>query len=123
VLQGLNSGVRFLLELAALGATGSWGWQTGSGVGRPLLAIAAPLAVAVVWGLLLAPRARWFPPLGVRVGLEVAVFGSAAAALADVGHRTAAVALAGAATVSCLLLHLWRQDEQARRQVARTVRP
>jgi hypothetical protein len=38
VLEGANLALRFLLELAALGAVGYWGWRTGSRLTRPLLA-------------------------------------------------------------------------------------
>lgn len=48
----------FALELLALYTLGRWGWQVG---GWPA-ALAAPLVFAVVWGLLLAPRATF--PLG-----------------------------------------------------------
>ena len=69
-LKGANLALRFLLELAALAAVGYWGWDAGG----PLLAIAAVAAVAVVWGLFVAPKRRFDlsaadPPRGRARGL------------------------------------------------------
>jgi Protein of unknown function (DUF2568) len=65
VLKGLNLGVAFLLELAALAAFGYWGAQAGGGtLGKIALAVGAPLLVAVVWGLFLAPKAVLQAPSG-----------------------------------------------------------
>ncbi len=100
-MRPANDVLRFLLELSALAAVAYWGWSEHGGVWRWVLVVAAPLAIAVVWGQWVAPKAR------VRVGdpwkllLEVLVFGSAVAALAAAEQAVLAVVLAAAT-----LLHL-----------------
>jgi hypothetical protein len=74
-----------------------------------VLAVAAPLAVAVVWGRWMAPRSP------SRVGdpwslvIELIVFGSAVAALARAGQPTLAAVLAGATGVHLALTFLLGQ--------------
>jgi hypothetical protein len=57
-LKNANLLVRFLLELSALAATAYWGFATSSGLTQWLLGIAAPAAVATVWGLFVSPKAK-----------------------------------------------------------------
>ncbi|MCM3628427.1 YrdB family protein [Paenibacillus glycanilyticus] len=78
----------FVLELAALVVFGYWGYQLRSAeVFRILLAVAAPLAVAILWGLFLSPKASvpifTYP---VRTALKLVVFLVASAALFVTGH-------------------------------------
>jgi hypothetical protein len=68
-----------------------------------LLGIGAPLLAAIVWGALVAPKARWPLPLQVRLVIELLLFASAAGALAVAGQPVLAVVLAGAALVTSLL--------------------
>lgn len=57
-MKAANLAVRFLLELCALAALAVWGWQVPDQiVVSVLLAIAAPLVAATVWGLWVAPKA------------------------------------------------------------------
>ena len=85
----INLAVRFLLELAALAALGVWGWQQGQGWVRFVLAVGMPLLAAVLWGTFRVPNdpgpARVAVPGVVRLVLELAIFGSAIWALADIG--------------------------------------
>ena len=95
MVRPANDVLRFILELSALAAVAYWGWSEHGGVWRWVLVAAAPLAIALVWGQWVAPKAR------ARVGdpwkllLEVLVFGSAVAALAAADQRTLAIVLAG----------------------------
>jgi uncharacterized protein DUF2568 len=103
-VRAANDGLRFLLELSALVAVAIWGYDLTDGPLRWLLAIAAPLAVAVVWGRWLAPRSpRRLLDDPRRLALEVAVFGAAAAALVASGHTWSGVVLAAAAAVHLAL--------------------
>jgi hypothetical protein len=93
----VNLAFRFLLELAALGAMGVWGWHHGAGPFRALLALALPLAGAALWGVFAVrgdPSRSGSAPIPVpgflRLGLEAAFFGFAAWALHATGHRTSA---------------------------------
>jgi Protein of unknown function (DUF2568) len=92
VFKSLALTVRFLLELAALGAVGWWGFETGDGVAGWVLGLGAPLLVAVVWGAFISPKATVKVPKAVWVGLQVLVFGAAALALAAVAPGWVAVA-------------------------------
>jgi len=76
-----NDGLRFFLELAMLASVAYWGWTEGDGWWRWVLLVLAPLAVAALWGKYLAPKsdARVADPW--RLGVEVALFGSATLAL------------------------------------------
>ncbi len=105
-LRSANLGLRFLLELASLAALAAWGFHTGDSLPADLvLGVGAPLAAAVLWGAFIAPKARFPVPLGVRVVLELVVFGSAAVALWAAGWHTAALAFAAAVIVSEALLY------------------
>jgi Protein of unknown function (DUF2568) len=105
-----NLALRFLLELAALAALAYWGAQTGSGAAKVVLAMAAPLAAAIVWGLWCAPRSRRRLPPGPRTVLETAVFGLAAAGLAAAGQVALTVAFVVVSAANWALLFAWRQD-------------
>jgi hypothetical protein len=88
VFESLTLLVRFLLELSMLGALGYWGFKTGDGAAtKALLGLGAPLAVAAVWGMFIAPKATVDVPTPVWIGLQVIVFGAAALALAAVAPR------------------------------------
>jgi hypothetical protein len=87
-----NLAVRFLLELGALAALARWGWcAAGGGVAGLLAAVGAALVTALVWGAYVSPKARFAVPPPARLGIELAVFGSAVAALAASAPRWAAV--------------------------------
>jgi Protein of unknown function (DUF2568) len=75
----------FLSEIAALAVLAAWGWSTGSGAGRWLLAAGLPLLAAVLWGVFAAPRAPVRVP-ATAVAVKVLVLGGAVLALAHLGH-------------------------------------
>jgi hypothetical protein len=88
----INLAVRFLLELAALAAMGVWGWRKGEGWTRMLLALAIPIAGALLWGTFAVPndpsrsgKAPVAVPGILRLLLELAIFGFATWALFDRG--------------------------------------
>ena len=69
-LEGANLAVRFLvLELGALAIAAYWGYETGDGVLRWVLAIGAPLLVAAAWGLFVSPKAKVDVPRPVRFAI------------------------------------------------------
>jgi hypothetical protein len=102
-LRGVTLTVRFLCELALLAALAFWGFGAADGPGGWLLGIGAPLLAAVVWGAVVAPRARWPVPGRVRVAIELVLFALAAAALAAAGEPLAAVVLAVLGVATSLL--------------------
>ncbi|MFD9612392.1 YrdB family protein [Streptomyces sp. NPDC059083] len=94
-LRVANEGLAFLLELAALAALARWGWEATENTAlRLLLAVAAPALAAVVWGLFAAPKARFRVPLAAVLLVKALVFGTAALALADLGHPAWALTFA-----------------------------
>lgn len=78
-LYAINLGLRFVLELAALGAMGYWGF-TGfdDWPAKLLLGIGLPLAMAAAWGIFRVPGDGG-PPIvvtapQVRLALEAVFF-------------------------------------------------
>lgn len=117
MLKPVNLAVKFLLELAAFAALAYWGATTGPGVWAVLLAVAAPLAAVIVWGLFAAPRARRRLPRPARAPLELAVFrlavpGLAAVGLAAAGAVTLAVIFGVVVIVNAVLLTVFHQWQE-----------
>jgi hypothetical protein len=102
-MRALNDATRFLLELAMLAALAYWGWAESDGIWRLLLALAAPLCAAVVWGILLAPRSSRRLDDPGRLVVEVVIFGSGVAAL-WLADQTVPAAVFGAVVTVHLLL-------------------
>jgi len=106
-----NLALRFLLELALLAALGLWGARAGAtGLLSAILAVAAPLAAAILWGAFVSPKARFLIGWQARLGVEIALFGAAIAGLAVSGFPKLAVALAAAAAFH----EAWRAAETRR---------
>lgn len=72
---------------------------------RVLVAVAAPLAAATVWGTFLAPRARRPLHDPARLLVEVALFAAAVVALVLAGHALAGTVLGVAALLTVPLSH------------------
>lgn len=91
---------RFVLELALLTALAVAGWRLPDARwAQVALAVALPVAAAVLWGLVVSPKARAGAPLTVRLAVEIALFASASALLWATGSEAAAITLAVAETV------------------------
>lgn len=81
----LNLLFRFLLELAALGFVGIWGWKTGgTGLRRYLLCIGTVVLLAALWGTFRVPGDPGKVPVAVsglfRFLIEMLFFGAATSA-------------------------------------------
>ena len=111
-MRSANLAVKFLLELAAFAAFAYWGARTGAGAAAVVLAIAAPAAAVVVWGVFAAPRSSRRLPLTARAPLELGVFAVAGAALATAGSVVLAVAFGVVAVLNAVLLTVFHQWEQ-----------
>jgi len=106
MLTTANLTLRFLLELAAIGALGLWGFRTGSGpLVKAALGLGAPALAMVVWGLFVAPKASVAVADPVRLLVSLAVFGAAAAALHATGADALVWVFAGLVAVNVTLLH------------------
>ena len=91
-------GVRFASELALLAVLAIVGANAELGTAADIaLAVLAPVAAAVIWGIGIAPRARRRWPDPWRFGVEVVLFLGAAAGLAAEGELVWAIVLAVAA--------------------------
>jgi hypothetical protein len=88
----LVHGVRFGCEIAAVVAVVWWGW--------PVLGIFLGVAVIAVWGAWVAPKAQRRLRDPLRLLVELAIFGLATVAFAEVGQTVIAVAFAVAAVAS-----------------------
>jgi hypothetical protein len=109
MLQFANLALRFFLELGALAGLGYWGFRTGaSSIAKIGLGLGAPLLMAVVWGLFIAPKALIPAPTGLRVLLELVVFGSAVLALVRAGQPVIAGVFALLVIVNEILLFVWK---------------
>jgi len=82
-LRSVVLGIRFLSELALLAVLAIVGANAGLGTAaNVVVAVLAPVAAAVIWGIGIAPRARRRWPDPWRFCVEVVLFVAAAAALA-----------------------------------------
>jgi len=98
-MSAVNLTVRFACELAALAALVWWGW--------PVVGIVAAVAVGVVWGAFIGPKARRRLPDPLRLAVELVIFGLAVAALVAVGHPIVAAVFGAAALVTAALVRRW----------------
>lgn len=99
--------VRFLLELALVAGAAAAGWRAaGGGAAGALLAIVGAAAVAVAWGLAIAPRARRRWPDPNRLVLELVLFALVGGAVAATGRPATGLVLAGASAVVAVATRL-----------------
>ncbi len=115
----LGLGLHFVLELLALTALVSWGFQMGDHLlARLALGVGLPVLAAVIWAVLRVPNdpgpALIPVPGPLRLGIEWAILGAAAWVLAATGARGLAVGFLIAVVIDYLLmaprvLWLWGQ--------------
>jgi Protein of unknown function (DUF2568) len=72
-----------------------------------------PLLAAIMWGALVAPKARWRVRIPARVVIELVLFGAAAGALAAAGQPVPAIVLGVAALATSLLNALQERQDAA----------
>ena len=104
-VSAVNGGLAFALELGLLAALCYWGARTGGSTAvRVLLAVGAPAAAAIVWGLFLAAGGPKFPlPLAAEILLKLVVLGTGALALYGTGHPLLGLAFGGLALLSVVV--------------------
>lgn len=101
----INLLARFVLELAILVALAAWGWRaTDSTPLAVALAIGAPVAWAIIWGMLVAPKAPRRMPDPARLVFELVLFAVVAVLLVSVHLAPIGIALAAAAALNSLLM-------------------
>lgn len=108
-MKALNLAIRFFLELCALAALGYAGYHAvANEAARIVLAIAAPLALAVLWSLFAAHKARFPPPRAWKAFLGFLLLEAAAASLALVGQGEWAGIFAAVIAANSALLYILR---------------
>ncbi len=110
IVQSINLGLRFALELSLLGALGYAGFQLDAGwPARLLVGIGLPLIAAVIWGLFVAPKASHLLTEPWRFAVELGLFTLGAVALWVVGQTPLALALLALFLLNRLLMVVWSQ--------------
>ena len=109
ILKTLNLLLRFLLELCMLAAVGYWGFKTGSGwVMRVILGIGLPVLLAVIWGMFVAPKARYPLHGAAHLALGFILLASGAVALFASGRADLGWVYAIGLVANQVLLILWK---------------
>jgi Protein of unknown function (DUF2568) len=85
--------IRFLCELGLLVGLAYWGFTVGEGATAWLLGLGAPAVAAVVWGLFVAPKARYPVSMPIRLSIELDLFILATLALWFAGAPVAGLLL------------------------------
>jgi hypothetical protein len=110
LMQSLNVGLSFLLEVGMLGAFAYWGFHAAANPWlRWVLAVAAPLAAIVAWGLFLAPKAARRVGSTAGIAASLGMFCLAALALFSVGQPAWGAVMLIAAVLNRGLVVAWRQ--------------
>lgn len=78
--------VRFGLEIALLLGVAAVAWHTAPGGWQWPAMIGAPIAVAILWGLLLSPKAPLALPEAVKLVIEAVLFIGVGACLFLIGY-------------------------------------
>lgn len=110
-MRTLNLGLKFVLELAAIGLLAAWGFRTGDGALAPVLGLGAPLAMVLVWGRYAAPRAPRRLDTSARVPVELTIFAVAGGLAFGAGLRIVAVVFLVAVVVNAVALSALGQWE------------
>ncbi len=110
LLKNINLALAFLLELCMLAALGYRGFTLDQGLAvRVAAGLGVPVLVAVVWGVLLAPRASIRVQAPLHLILELLIFGSAIAALYSAGRPWLTLAFGAIYAINVVLRYVWRQ--------------
>jgi hypothetical protein len=98
---------RFGTELALLAVLAVAGASVSAPVAvRVVLAVTGPVVAAVLWGMVISPKARWRPSDPLRIAIEIVLFLVAAVLLALAGYAVLAVIFAVAAIGVAALVRL-----------------
>lgn len=109
-MKGFNLALAFLLELVLLVALGFWGFHLGqSNVVHWTIGLLAPLVLAIAWGWIAAPEAKYrLEPTQLLI-FKIAVFTIGAAALYATGQKRLAVIFEAVSLISLALAFAWKQ--------------
>jgi hypothetical protein len=105
-VRSANLAIRFILELCLLAALAYVGLRV-----HVVLAVLAPLAAAVLWGLFISPKARYALPREWWVTVQVVLFATAVAGLAATGHVVLGAVFGVATLMNLVLVLYWHQSD------------
>jgi hypothetical protein len=101
-----NLALRFLLELCLLAALAYAGLQVSV-----VLAVLAPLVVAVAWGLFVSPKARFPLSLAPWLAVQAVLFGAAVAGLIAVGNVVLGLVFGVLVVANLAQVLFWRRGD------------
>ena len=105
--------VRFLCELAMLVALAYCGFDVFDGAVAWVVGVGAPVAVIVVWGAFVAPKARRPVSIPVRLVIEDTLFVATTIALVAADAFVAALVFA-VASLTTSWLNAWTEARERR---------
>jgi hypothetical protein len=105
-VKAANLGLRFLLELCLLAALAYVGLQVNI-----VLAVVLPVAAAVVWGILVSPKARYPLPLSAWIAVQAVLFGAAVIGLIVVGSVVLGIVFGIVVAANLALMLFWHQRD------------
>ena len=109
-IKYINLALAFFLELAMLAAIGYWGFQLKQSMAVKIAAgIGLPAAVAIIWGVVLSPKATLPFAEPFRGLTKLALFAASAYLLYAAGQERWAVILVIALAINLLLLYMLGQ--------------
>ena len=111
-MRAANDAARFALELCLLAAVAYGGWSIADGVLGWLLAVAAPAAVAVVWGLFVSPKAKFDLQHPAVFAIELLVWAAVAVSLVAADQEVLGIVFAVVAFVSGTLNYASHDESQ-----------
>ncbi len=110
ILKAINAGLAFFLELVMLAGLGYWGFYGDKSVlAKWILGIGLPVAVAIVWGMLLAPRSAHRLDVTGGTLLSLMLFLLTATAVFYTQHPVLAILFAVTAVINRILIVIWKQ--------------
>jgi hypothetical protein len=105
MLAGANLALRFLLELAGIGAAAWWGFHAVSGTALRIgLAVVAVVVLVAFWALVVAPGATNPIPPTTRMLIGSVVLLLAAAGLWATGQQAIAAVLGALIVLNTILM-------------------
>ena len=114
LLQNVNLGLSFLLELIAVASFAYWGFNaTDSTVLKFVLGLGAAILTIVVWGIFAAPKSERRLKGSALLIFKAAFFALAALALVAAGSGTLGLIVAIACAINLVLIEVWHQENAA----------
>ncbi len=108
MIEMLNIGLRFLIELIGLIIYGYWGFRVGNtSIQKGLLCILIPLVIACIWGLFGSPKANISLSAPTHFILEMFIFLLPVVLLMNVNKIGLAYVFGGIFIVNKILLHYY----------------